>query len=73
MVNENLYPYSGDNATVTDVEDMPWAPAVLSDKGLFLLLLYGKAISCMDEAMLLIEQGDMVGKGDRLIIQGYLV
>ena len=55
MVNEDLYPYSGDNTTVADVEDMPWAPAVLADKGLFLLLLYGKAISCMDEAMLLIE------------------
>lgn len=67
MVNEDLYPYSGDNTTVADVEDMPWAPAVLADKGLFLLLLYGKAISCMDEAMLLIEKGDMVGKGDRLI------
>ncbi|HJP32732.1 MAG TPA: flagellar export chaperone FliS [Candidatus Latescibacteria bacterium] len=69
MVNENQYPYTGDDgAAVTDaVEDMPWAPAVLSDKGLFLLLLYDKAISCMDEALVMIEQGDMVGKGDRLI------
>jgi len=69
MVNETQFPYFGDDGgAVTDaVEDMPWAPAVLSDKGLFLLLLYDKAISCMDEALSLIEQGDMVGKGDRLI------
>ena len=69
MVNNIQFPYSGDDSTgVADaVEDMPWAPAVLSDKGLFLLLLYDKAISCMDRALSLIEQGDMVGKGDRLI------
>ena len=69
MVNNIQFPYSSDDSTaVADaVEDMPWAPAVLSDKGLFLLLLYDKAISCMDEALSLIEQGDMVGKGDRLI------
>ena len=69
MVNNIQFPYSGDDsiAVADAVEDMPWAPAVLSDKGLFLLLLYDKAISCMDEALSLIEQGDMVGKGDRLI------
>ena len=69
MVNNIQFPYSGDDSTaVADaVEDMPWAPAVLSDKGLFLLLLYDKSISCMDKALSLIEQGDMVGKGDRLI------
>lgn len=69
MVNDKQFPYSGDEgAAVTDaVEDMPWAPAVLSDKGLFLLLLYDKAISCMDQALSLIEQGDMVGKGERLM------
>ncbi len=68
MVNNIQFPYTGDDSTVADaVEDMPWAPAVLSDKGLFLLLLYDKAISCMDKALSLIEQGDMVGKGDRLI------
>ena len=67
MVNNIQFPYSGDDSTADAVEDMPWAPAVLSDKGLFLLLLYDKAISCMDEALSLIEQGDMVGKGDRLI------
>ena len=49
------------------VDQMPWAPAVLSDKGLFLLLLYDKAISCMDEALVRMEEGDMVGKGDCLI------
>jgi flagellar protein FliS len=69
MVNNTQFLYSGDDSTgVADaVEDMPWAPAVFSDKGLFLLLLYDKAISCMDKALSLIEQGDMVGKGDRLI------
>jgi len=45
----------------------PWAPAVLADKGLFLLLLYDKAISCMDEAEELMEAGDMVAKGERLV------
>lgn len=45
----------------------PWAAAVLADKGLFLLLLYDKAISCMDEAVELMESGDMVGKGERLV------
>ncbi len=49
------------------VDQMPWAPAVLSDKGLFLLLLYEKAISCMDESLVMMEEGDMVGKGDCLI------
>ncbi len=69
MVNKEKFPFAGDNgAAVTDaVEDMPWTPAVLSDKGLFLLLLYDKAISCMDEALLMIERGDMIGKGDRLM------
>ena len=68
MVSTNQFPYSLDSATAADaVEDMPWAPVVLADKGLFLLLLYDKAISCMDKALSLIEQGDMVGKGDLLI------
>jgi flagellar protein FliS len=49
------------------VAGAPWAPAVLADKGLFLLLLYDKAISCMDEALQLMEEGDMVGKGERLV------
>ena len=67
MVHDNAYPHL-DGATVSDpVDDMPWAPAVLSDKGLFLLLLYDKAISCMDEGLRLIEAGDMVGKGEKLM------
>lgn len=49
------------------VDDMPWAPAVLSDKGLFLLLLYDKAITCMDQAVERMEAGDMIAKGDLLI------
>lgn len=45
----------------------PWAPAVLADKGLFLLLLYDKAISCMDQALELMEAGDMIAKGELLV------
>lgn len=66
MVKEDQFPFSGDECADATA-DMPWAPAVFSDKGLFLLLLYDKAIRCMDEAMQLIEQGDMIGKGDRLM------
>ena len=58
---------SVESAADSFVDQMPWAPAVLSDKGLFLLLLYEKAISCMDESLVLIDEGDMVGKGDCLI------
>ena len=58
---------SVESADDSFVDQMPWAPAVLSDKGLFLLLLYEKAISCMDESLVMIEEGDMVGKGDCLI------
>ena len=58
---------SVESADDSFVDQMPWAPAVLSDKGLFLLLLYEKAISCMDESLVLIDEGDMVGKGDCLI------
>lgn len=63
MVRDSYTPDPG----AVGAEDRPWAPAVLSDKGLFLLLLYDKAISCMDEALILMEEGDMVSKGDRLI------
>ena len=64
MVNNiDLHAQDGVESAV----DSPWAPAVLSDKGLFLLLLYDKAISCMDEAVELMEEGDVVAKGDRLI------
>ena len=37
------------------------------DKGRLLLMLYEKAMRCMDEAIELIEAGDMIGKGERLI------
>ena len=47
--------------------EMACGPAVYADKGLFLLLLYDKAISCMEEALDLIDAGDMIGKCDRLI------
>ena len=44
-----------------------WGDAVFSNKGLFLLLLYDKALACMEEALELMEEGDMVAKSDRLI------
>jgi flagellar biosynthetic protein FliS len=44
-----------------------WGEAVYADKGLFLLLLYDKAIKSMTEALELIAKGDMVEKGERLI------
>ncbi|MFH1570516.1 MAG: flagellar export chaperone FliS [Gemmatimonadota bacterium] len=45
----------------------PWEAAVYADKGLFLLLLYDKAIRCMDEALELMAAGDMLAKGERLV------
>ena len=39
----------------------------MGDRGTLLLMLYDKAIRCMGEAVDLIEAGDMVGKGERLI------
>lgn len=63
MVHDSQVSYPGADSAV----DAPWAPAVFADKGLFLLLLYDKAITCMDEAMVRMEEGDMVGKGDLLI------
>jgi flagellar protein FliS len=60
-------PGSFESADDSFVDQMPWAPAVLSDKGLFLLMLYDKAISCMDESLVRMEEGDMIGKGDCLI------
>ncbi len=50
-----------------DSKDPLWGEAVYADKGLFLLLLYDKAIKSMTEALELIADGDMVGKGERLI------
>ena len=39
----------------------------LEDKSRLLLRLYQKALLCMDEAIELIERGEMVVKGERLI------
>ena len=61
------HPGRVESADDSFVDQMPWAPAVLSDKGLFLLMLYDKAISCMDESLVRMEEGDMIGKGDCLI------
>ena len=44
-----------------------WGASVAADKGILLLMLYDKAISCMEEAIELIAAKDFVGKGERLI------
>jgi flagellar secretion chaperone FliS len=44
-----------------------WAPDAVGDKRLLLLMLYSKAIACMDEALVMIDAGDMIGKGEKLI------
>ena len=44
-----------------------WGASLLADKGNLLLLLYDKAMRCMEEAIVLIEAGDMIGKGKELI------
>ena len=56
-----------DDAPRSSGEDPLWGEAVYADKGLFLLLLYDKAIKSMTEALELIAKGDMVEKGERLI------
>ena len=44
-----------------------WGASVTADKGILLLMLYDKAISCMEEAIDLIAAKDYVGKSERLI------
>mgnify|MGYP001357230618 CR=1 FL=1 len=44
-----------------------WGATVMADKGILLLMLYDKAISCMEEAIELIKAKDYVGKGERII------
>ena len=44
-----------------------WGASLMADKGTLLLMLYDKAIRCMEEAIDLIEVGDMLGKGERLV------
>ena len=54
-----------DTHPVADVS--AWEPAALADKGMLLLLLYDKAITCMDESLELMDAGDMIGKGESLL------
>ena len=64
------YPNSdayADDQLRNDREDPLWGEAVYADKGLFLLLLYDKAIKSMTEALELMAKGDMVEKGEKLI------
>jgi len=63
MVTEN----PNQNHAHPVADEAAWEPAAQADKGLLLLMLYDKAISCMDEALELMEAGDMVGKGERLL------
>ena len=44
-----------------------WGATVAADKGILLLMLYDKAISCMEEAIELIKAEDYVAKGERII------
>ena len=44
-----------------------WAASLMADKGNLLLMLYDKALRCMDEAIALIDAGDMIRKGEKLI------
>lgn len=46
---------------------VPRSSWTLEDKSELLLQLYQKAIRCMDEALDLIERGEMVEKGRRLV------
>lgn len=41
--------------------------AEISNKGMFVLLLYDKAIECMTESIQLIDEGKMIAKGEKLI------
>lgn len=64
------YPNSdtfADDQLRAEGEDPLWGEAVFADKGLFLLMLYDKAIKSMNEALELMANGDMVAKGERLI------
>jgi len=50
--------------------NMAWS---LEDKGHLLVMLYEKAMQCMEEAIELIQEGDMIGKGQRLIHAQHIV
>lgn len=48
-------------------QSVTWAENLMSDRGNLLLLLYGKALRCMAEAVDAIQGGDMILKGELLI------
>jgi flagellar protein FliS len=57
------------HSTTARMERAPIGLAwTLEDKGRLLLLLYDRALRCMEEAIELIETGDMEEKGKRLIL-----
>ncbi len=53
-----------DRGTQTIHEPMSWG---IEDKARLLLKLYEKAMCCMDKAVVYIEAGEMVKKGEELI------
>ena len=70
MVKEQAHSTGRLSAPTEDASDNgvdTWGAAVLSDKGLFLLLLYDKAIACMEEAIEQLDAGNPIAKSDCLI------
>ena len=51
----------------TPVHTPGWGTSLMADKGNLLLMLYDKAIRCMEEAIVLIGAGDMICKGAKII------
>lgn len=66
MVGENVNPVI-DLYGETPVQTPGWGASLMADKGNLLLMLYDKAIRCMEEAIVLIVAGDMIGKGAKII------
>ncbi|MBN98378.1 MAG: flagellar export chaperone FliS [Gemmatimonadetes bacterium] len=66
MVGKNANAVKGLYAE-TPLRTTGWSASLAADKGNLLLMLYEKAIRCMEEALVLIEAGDMIGKGAKII------
>jgi flagellar protein FliS len=65
MVTHSATRYATDERETP--RENPALAAARDDKSLFLLMLYNKALRCMDEALDLIDADDMIGKGERLL------
>ena len=66
MVGKNANAVKGLYAE-TSLRTTGWSASLAADKGNLLLMLYEKAIRCMEESLVLIEVGDMIGKGAKII------